>query len=60
MSLMSVERVIRNARRVMQEWEQVAEAYWPGENSWREDQTRYAFIDPIISSTAMDPAARVP
>ena len=54
MTVRAVEKAIRDARRVMQEWEQVAEAYWPGENSWKEDQTRYAIIDPIIRALGWD------
>ena len=54
MSIRSVERAIQKARIVIQEWEQVAEDFWPGENSWREDQTRYVIIEPIIRALGWD------
>ena len=54
MSVISVERAVQKARREMKVWDKVAEAYWPGENSWREDQTRYALIDPILRALGWD------
>ena len=54
MTLISVQKAVRKARKEMKVWDRVADAYWPGENSWREDQTRYAFIDPIIKALGWD------
>ena len=48
MTVTAVEDAIRHARNVIEEWEKVGKENWPGENSWREDQTRYAIIDPVV------------
>lgn len=42
----SVEAAIRRVRSVISEWEEAGY----GMDSWREEQTRYAVIDPIISA----------
>lgn len=46
MSLNAVTTAIKHSRRVIGEWEEAAR-YLDG-ISWREDQTRYAIIDPIL------------
>ena len=54
MTVRDVEKAITHARNVIQEWEETGEASWPGENSWREDQTRYAIIDPVVRALGWD------
>ena len=56
MTVTAVEHAIGHARNVIQEWEKIGEENWPGENSWREDQTRYAVIDPVIRALEWDTA----
>ena len=46
MTISSVEAAIRQARAVISEWEEAGF----GMDSWGEEQTRYAVIDPIISA----------
>ena len=50
MSVEAVEQAIRHSRRVIGEWEDI------NLNEWREDQTRYAVIDPIIRALGWDTA----
>ena len=50
MSIEDVERAIRHGRRVIGEWEDI------NLNAWREDETRYAVIDPIIRALGWDTA----
>ena len=54
MTVVAVEEAIRHGRNVIREWEETGETNWPGENSWREDQTRYAVIDPVIRALGWD------
>ena len=42
MSIIAVETAIQKIREVVKEWNDVELNYW------REDQTRYSLIDPII------------
>ena len=48
MGVEAVEQAIRHGRRVIGEWEDV------DLNEWREDQTRYAVIDPIVRALGWD------
>ena len=48
MSANAVKEAVRHTRQVLKRWDDVGKAYWPNEESWREDQTRYALIDPIL------------
>ena len=50
MSVENVEQAIRHCRRVIGEWEDI------NMNGWREDQTRYAIIDPILRALGWDAA----
>ncbi len=50
MSVENVEQAIRHCRRVIGEWEDI------NMNAWREDQTRYAIIDPILRALGWDTA----
>ena len=50
MSVENVELAIRHCRRVVGEWEDI------NMNGWREDQTRYAVIDPILRALGWDTA----
>lgn len=50
LSVADVEHAIRHARRVIGEWEDI-DLNW-----WREDQTRYAIIDPIIRALGWNTA----
>ena len=45
MSIRSVESAIRHVRAVVKEWEEAGFGY----DTWREEHTRYALIDPIIN-----------
>ena len=47
MTIRAVEEAIRHARIVIAEW-------GPPVDYWREDQTRYAFIDPIVRALGWD------
>ena len=48
MTVSTVTRAIRHAQHVIMEWEEAAHSL--GYVQWREDQTRYAIIDPILRS----------
>lgn len=48
MSIHAVKRAVHHARHVLRRWDEVGEKYWRDGESWREDQTRYALIDPIL------------
>ena len=50
MSVATVAKAIREVNRKLSEWEKV------GLPRWREDQTRYGIIDPIISALGWDTA----
>lgn len=50
MSTEDVEHAIRHGRRVIGEWEDI------NMNEWREDQTRYAVVDPIIRALGWNTA----
>ena len=48
MTIKAVQRAIQHARDVIEEWDEV------GLTGWRETQTRYAIIDPIIRALGWD------
>ena len=48
MSIIAVETAIQKIREVVKEWNDVELNYW------REDQTRYSLIDPIIRALGWD------
>ena len=48
MSISAVEAAIRHARKVITEWDQAGFTYW------REEHTRYAVIDPVITALGWD------
>ena len=48
MSVHAVRKAVHHARQVLRRWDEAGERYWPDGESWREDQTRYALIDPIL------------
>ena len=50
MSVATVEEAIREINRRISEWKEV------GFPDWREDQTRYGIIDPIIRALGWDTA----
>ena len=50
MSVATVEEAIREINRRISEWKEV------GFVGWREDQTRYGIIDPIIRALGWDTA----
>ena len=50
MTIKSVERAIQHCRNVTEEWDKA------GAPDWREDHTRYAFIDPILRGLGWDTA----
>ena len=54
MTAAAVESALRHARGVILKWAEIGEVHWPGENSWREDQTRYVAIDPVIRALGWD------
>ena len=60
MTIAAVESALRHSRRVILEWAKIGEAHWPGENSWREDQTRYVAIDPVIRALEVWPKSHWP
>ena len=47
MSVHAVNRAVHHALQVLRKWDEAGGKYWRGEG-WREDQTRYALIDPIL------------
>ena len=48
MTVSTVTRAIRHAQQVIREWEEAGSSL--GDVQWREDQTRYAIIDPMLRS----------
>ena len=46
MTVNAVTRAIKHAQQVIREWEEADCSL--GDAQWREDQTRYAIIDPIL------------
>ena len=48
MSVSTVAGAIRHARKVVKEWDQAGFTYW------REEHTRYAVIDPVITALGWD------
>ena len=52
MSIAAVEDAIQHVNRVISEWSQAGQ----GLESWREDHTRYALIDPVIRALGWNTA----
>ena len=52
MSIRSVESAIRYVRAVVKEWDEAGFGY----DNWREEHTRYAIIDPLISALGWNTA----
>ena len=54
MTVTAVEEAIRHARKALEEWGDICEENWPGENPQRANQTCYAIIDPVIRALGWD------
>ena len=52
MTIIAVETAIQKIREMAKEWDDVELNYW------REDQTRYALIDPIIRAFGIHPTRK--
>ena len=52
MSIRSVESTIRHVRAVVKEWDEAGFGY----DNWREEHTRYAIIDPLVSALGWNTA----
>lgn len=50
MSISAVTGAIGHAQEVLAEWDSIGRDNWKGEESWREIQTRYALIDPVLKA----------